>query len=477
MADFKPSKKTVKDFNNGVPYKDYDPTTGQNGDVVQAEALNNIIESQLWVQKLAENPIDNSEANAEGDAEITLGYKEDGTPYLKTKSIKGKPGERGEPGLPGKDAENGLFEIPYDLTKTLSYDAIDFLIQHAQEIKEKVAYFTTETATILITSFDGYRYEEWARDGGTLTYTWYDTVTKKTYQRHITFNNEIGLESEVTELYSGLFVIPYNLNKLPQIDEAADFIINNIEEIQKGAVIYLDDNGSRRLVINVIFNISNKIVLRALCNFTTGAIENFEFVVDKATRKISWGDSISIGISAIKDQLLTGATEKGDDGTTYYFLKGTGISPDDVATKEWVEKNTSGGETLHKYWICISPGEIEGESPWDDGTSTLIEGAYYGSFVWNKEIPFDDRTNSIKVSDLLAYLGNGFVEVLGGDGISWDEELDQQVTERTFVLVTRRVDGTNELRLALAGAGGVDGYTRYYDLTDTNATINIAKYW
>lgn len=92
MESFTPSKKSLQDFNNGVKYVDFDPTIGQNGDEVQADTINNLIESQMWVQALAQNSVDNSEANKVGNAEIVLAYKPDGTPYLKTKSLKGETG-------------------------------------------------------------------------------------------------------------------------------------------------------------------------------------------------------------------------------------------------------------------------------------------------------------------------------------------------------------------------------------------------
>lgn len=58
MASFTPSKKTAQDFNDGVEYIDgYDDKTG---DVVRAESINNVIESQLWTQEQAENAVNNA---------------------------------------------------------------------------------------------------------------------------------------------------------------------------------------------------------------------------------------------------------------------------------------------------------------------------------------------------------------------------------------------------------------------------------
>lgn len=89
MADFKPSKKTIKDFNNGVQYKDYDPTIGQNGDEVQAETINNLIESQLFTQGMATNEPDVSEIAGDGKAGMQITTAPDGSARLKPINLKG----------------------------------------------------------------------------------------------------------------------------------------------------------------------------------------------------------------------------------------------------------------------------------------------------------------------------------------------------------------------------------------------------
>lgn len=50
MANFIPSKKEATDFNNGQQYVGANPSLGIEGDKLQAETINNLIESQLWVQ-------------------------------------------------------------------------------------------------------------------------------------------------------------------------------------------------------------------------------------------------------------------------------------------------------------------------------------------------------------------------------------------------------------------------------------------
>lgn len=105
MANFTPSKKTAQDFNNGVEY--VDGVGDIEGDAVNAESINNVIESQLWTQALATNPVDNSEADNVGTASIELSTMSDGTPRLKVKNIKGKQGNQGIQGAKG-DTGNGI---------------------------------------------------------------------------------------------------------------------------------------------------------------------------------------------------------------------------------------------------------------------------------------------------------------------------------------------------------------------------------
>lgn len=55
MAGFTPSKKTPQDFNNGVEY--VDGIGDIEGDAVQAETINNVIESTLYAQEQAETAV------------------------------------------------------------------------------------------------------------------------------------------------------------------------------------------------------------------------------------------------------------------------------------------------------------------------------------------------------------------------------------------------------------------------------------
>lgn len=58
MAEFTPSKKTAEDFNNGEQYINADPAQGINGDTLQAETINNLVESALYTQEVADSAMD-----------------------------------------------------------------------------------------------------------------------------------------------------------------------------------------------------------------------------------------------------------------------------------------------------------------------------------------------------------------------------------------------------------------------------------
>ncbi len=93
MVEFTPSKKTVKDFNNGIEY--INGEDGVTGDAVQAETINSLVESQLWTQALATNQPDIIEANRVGIATATIITELDGTPKIKFSNLKGATGESG----------------------------------------------------------------------------------------------------------------------------------------------------------------------------------------------------------------------------------------------------------------------------------------------------------------------------------------------------------------------------------------------
>lgn len=90
MAEFTPSKKTAQDFNNGVEY--VDGIGDIEGDAVQAESINSVIEGLLYTQGLAVNQPDVSEANQVGTVNASIIMASDGTARLKFKNLKGEQG-------------------------------------------------------------------------------------------------------------------------------------------------------------------------------------------------------------------------------------------------------------------------------------------------------------------------------------------------------------------------------------------------
>lgn len=90
MANFTPSKKTASDFNAGTKYVDYDPTIGQNGDEVQADTINNLVESQLWTQSLATNHPVVGQDSTTGETSVSIETISDGTPRFSFVNIKGQ---------------------------------------------------------------------------------------------------------------------------------------------------------------------------------------------------------------------------------------------------------------------------------------------------------------------------------------------------------------------------------------------------
>lgn len=88
MADFKPSRKSITDFNGGEKIvKD---------DLIHEDFFNNVVESQLFTQGLATNRPDTSEADSVGTPSVEITTAPDGSAQLKFINIRGKTGEAGE---------------------------------------------------------------------------------------------------------------------------------------------------------------------------------------------------------------------------------------------------------------------------------------------------------------------------------------------------------------------------------------------
>lgn len=91
MANFTPSKKTAEDYNNGVEY--IDGIDENTGDAVQAETINNLIKSQLWVQSLATTPPDVTNAGQVGIPTVEVVDQNTPNPHFKFSHIKGNQGD------------------------------------------------------------------------------------------------------------------------------------------------------------------------------------------------------------------------------------------------------------------------------------------------------------------------------------------------------------------------------------------------
>lgn len=106
MANFTPSRKTAQDFNNGVEYVDQDLTNNVQGDYVHAATVNNLVESQLYTQWLAEyiqglanNPPDITHIADEGAPTFGIERLPNGSPRFTVGYLKGQKGENGKSGI------------------------------------------------------------------------------------------------------------------------------------------------------------------------------------------------------------------------------------------------------------------------------------------------------------------------------------------------------------------------------------------
>lgn len=76
MADFKPTKIDISTINNGKGKYN-------NGDGVQADTINAVVEGTAWVQALGTNQPNNSEAGNVGTPRVSIETLSDGTPRFK----------------------------------------------------------------------------------------------------------------------------------------------------------------------------------------------------------------------------------------------------------------------------------------------------------------------------------------------------------------------------------------------------------
>lgn len=91
MVEFRPKQRAANEYNNGKKYIN-------EIDSPNADDFNGVIESQLWVQSLAQNTPDSSEANRVGTPSVLIVVDSNGTPLFKFKNLKGEKGDKGDKG-------------------------------------------------------------------------------------------------------------------------------------------------------------------------------------------------------------------------------------------------------------------------------------------------------------------------------------------------------------------------------------------
>lgn len=81
MASLTPKKMDLSQINNGEEYA--------NGDGVQASTINSVVQATAYVQSLATNPIDDTDADNEGTPQVYIEETENGARFV-FKNLKGK---------------------------------------------------------------------------------------------------------------------------------------------------------------------------------------------------------------------------------------------------------------------------------------------------------------------------------------------------------------------------------------------------
>ena len=81
MASLTPKKMDLSQINNGEEYA--------NGDGVQASTINSVVQATAYVQSLATNPIDDTDADNEGTPQVYIEETENGVRFV-FKNLKGK---------------------------------------------------------------------------------------------------------------------------------------------------------------------------------------------------------------------------------------------------------------------------------------------------------------------------------------------------------------------------------------------------
>ncbi len=311
MADFTPSKKTLQDFNNGVKYVDYDLTTGTNGDEVQADTINNLVESQMWVQKLGENPVNNTSIAVEGIPEIGIEVDNiTGLPNFYARSLVGKSQIMYNKTLTLGSAITPLTSLPsstaflqsdfYPSTansglivgKTFFVDEEIYLpaggagrggIKHTYLTLYKIVTVTDSGLTGIVVS----RVETTGNGIKSITAVGTESTNEETKTIiEVTFTNSTPQTFEIVAKNGNLFEIPYNLFDAQNDMAIVDFIINNIDKIKKGAYFKTDDNQYIVLeqvrrdtdVIEILFNYGS--------SYSSDSVEKYCIAIDIPTTTV-----------------------------------------------------------------------------------------------------------------------------------------------------------------------------------------------
>lgn len=111
MADFKPTKFNLSTINNGKGKYN-------NGDGVQADTINAVVEGAAWVQALGTNQPNNSGAGNVGTPSVSIETLPDGTPRFKFDNLKGGGGSGTVDAYTKAETDELLNAKQDDLTQT-----------------------------------------------------------------------------------------------------------------------------------------------------------------------------------------------------------------------------------------------------------------------------------------------------------------------------------------------------------------------
>ena len=262
MAQFTPSQKTAQDFNGGVEY--VDGTDDIEGDAVQAETVNNLIESQLFTQGLAINEPDVRDANKVGTVSVSIIMAPDGTVRLKFSNLKGKQGVGITSILPNGTNANGdnIYQITLDDGRTYPLVAPKGAQGDPANIDELKRLFIQkagDTMTGILNAFGGIALNDTTTEDkeaeylltrgadGRVHYVQRGSLSTKLYKHNLSIvGSGLGYGINAT-IYSNS-IIPYTLDTLKEL-------------VQKGGVIPVSGRGNHGEIVTYIkYSASNLIM-------------------------------------------------------------------------------------------------------------------------------------------------------------------------------------------------------------------------